>query len=494
MKKVKYFVLLIILLALLIIPTFSKAANEQTYTDEEQGIEWVYQEDDSGNITNLKCNTKTISGKVTIPSKIDGKTVISLGNISYTGTFEECAGITEVIIPDTVTTIGSSTFYNCTGLKSVTLPNKLVTIGDRAFYNCAGLKSITIPEGVTTIGEAAFGNCTGLTSLKIPNSVTTIKSSAFDGCSGIKELTLSENLTSLNSKVFAECSGLTSVVIPESVTTIGGDGYFGAFYSCENLQKILIPDSVVTIGNAAFLNCDKLTIYGNDGMVSKQYAEEHEINFDYISNWDKQESGTDVTPPIVESMKIANESIKNYSKDDAKDMYLIPVGAKLTIKVKFSETIEGTTVPTLTIKFGDGANIELKEGTVGGNTITYTYTLKSTDEGVMSAVSFTGGTITDTAGNSATLSIKTITEEYGPYLINATGTKDNTNNTQDNDNNNNNSDVPNENNNQNTDDPTTATGKLPQTGVTMGIVVLIAVIFSVSIFVYFKLKKWKDIQ
>ena len=43
-----------------------------------------------------------------------------------------------------------------------------------------------------------------------------------------------------------------------------------------------------------------MTIYGNDGMKSKEFAEENNIKFDYIANWDKKDTGDDVTAPAVE--------------------------------------------------------------------------------------------------------------------------------------------------------------------------------------------------
>ena len=48
----------------------------------------------------------------------------------------------EVIIPDSVTSIGESTFRDCICLASITIPNSVTTIGGSAFYNCRGLTSI----------------------------------------------------------------------------------------------------------------------------------------------------------------------------------------------------------------------------------------------------------------------------------------------------------------------------------------------------------------
>lgn len=514
MKKIKCITLLFIVLTLLlVIPNISNAAStEYTYSDTEQGIEWSYQLDDSNNVIQLKCKTTSKTGAVTIPSTIDGKTVISLKGAYNAGAFQNCAGITSVTIPNTITLIGQYAFENCTGLKSITLPDSITKIESRAFSGCSGMTSVTLSNNLTSIAGWAFNGCTGLKSLTIPDSVTTIGEGAFKGCSGLKSLTLSKNLTKITDRSFEGCSGLTSVILPESVTTIEGNytNIYGAFGDCTNLAKILIPDSVASIGTGAFQGCKKLTIYGNDGMTSKEYAEEHEISFDYIANWDKQNSGTDITAPTVESIKVTYASVMNYNKDANKNMYMVPAGAKLVINVNFSEIVEGTTVPTLTIKFGDGENIKVTEGTVGGSTITYIYTVKDTDKGVMTTVDLSGGNIKDAAGNTATLSCPALSIQHssGDFVY-ANGTASNPDNSNNNNNNNdnkdnsnndsNNKDNSNKNNSNNTtdtskkEDNTTATGKLPQTGLTMGMTLAIVVALAGGVFAYFKYSRLKGI-
>ncbi len=65
--------------------------------------------------------------------------------------------VTDLVIPDSVTSIGDLAFYGYTGLKSVTIPNSVTDIGEYAFYGCTGLTNVIIPESVTSIGEKAFG-------------------------------------------------------------------------------------------------------------------------------------------------------------------------------------------------------------------------------------------------------------------------------------------------------------------------------------------------
>ena len=81
--------------------------------------------------------------------------------------FADCTQVTEVVIPDSVTSIGEGTFSNCTSLTSVTIPNSVSYIGNQAFSNCTSLTSVTIPNSVTTIGSFAFGQCSSLSSITV---------------------------------------------------------------------------------------------------------------------------------------------------------------------------------------------------------------------------------------------------------------------------------------------------------------------------------------
>ena len=183
---------------------------------------------------------------------------------------DEETEITDLVIPEGVTSIGNSAFSGCSSLKSVTIPNSVTTIGNSAFSGCSSLKSVTIPNSVTSIGDSAFFFCSGLTSINIPNSVTSIGAHAFNSCSGLTSITIPNSVTSIGVAAFLGCSGLTSITIPNSVTSIEWD----AFRDCTGLTSVSIGSSVTTIGSRAFADCDSLKdVYCNAEKVPNAYSD-----------------------------------------------------------------------------------------------------------------------------------------------------------------------------------------------------------------------------
>ena len=212
---------------------------------------YTYEVGTDGTVTITDCDG-SVWGGATIPSQIDGKPVTSIGNWA----FQSCIGLTDITIPNSVTSIGDGAFSNC-GIKSITIPNGVTSIGDSAFEYCNSLTSITIPNSVTSIGNNAFHDCTGLTSITIPDGVTSIGDREFYNCNSLTSITIPNSVTSIGDSAFKYCSSLTSITIPNSVTSIGDS----AFHDCNSLTSITIPNSVTSIGSNVF---DNTGIYNDE--------------------------------------------------------------------------------------------------------------------------------------------------------------------------------------------------------------------------------------
>ena len=186
-----------------------------------------------------------------------------------------------------ITALPIQAFYKSTNVENLILPNTLITIGEEMFYQ-SKLKTVVIPANATTIGNSAFEQCASLISIDIPANVETIGTAVFWGCSSLATVTF-ENGSQLktigggsySSGAFSDCTALTSIEIPASVETIeaaafkgcsslatvtfengsqlktiGGGSYSsGAFSDCTALTSIEIPASVETIEAAAFKGC-----------------------------------------------------------------------------------------------------------------------------------------------------------------------------------------------------------------------------------------------
>lgn len=196
--------------------------------------------------------------------------------------FLDCTGLTgNLVIPNSVTSIGKRAFSGCTGFTgNLTIGNGLTVIDEGTFYGCSGFTgTLTIGSSVQTIGKEAFKNCNHFTgNLSIPNSVTTLGQECFASCSGFDgTLTIGEGVATINPSPFNNCSGLTAIdynainaTKPEwgnwlygcnalATLTIGSNVesiFEGAFDGKTSLTgNLVIPNSVTTIEKNAFKGC-----------------------------------------------------------------------------------------------------------------------------------------------------------------------------------------------------------------------------------------------
>lgn len=231
--------------------------------------------------------------------------------------FTNCTHLHDVLLPDTVEHIGGGTFAGCNGLEKITLPKNLQTIGQYAFFD-TGLTEIIIPDSVESIGYCAFGyyiSASGQTASKDEAFIIVGKQgsaayiyahdtdSDYDYKNNFSFLTPEQyeekqlEMQALNSTrsgdydyavvdgqvalitcystedvitvpdtidgkkvdaIYTSCFNIScpasEIIIPEGIKEIKRR----AFYECGNLKKITTPASLKTIGDNAFDSCKAL--------------------------------------------------------------------------------------------------------------------------------------------------------------------------------------------------------------------------------------------
>ena len=192
---------------------------------------------------------------------------VSIGDEAFAA--GENAGLSSIVVPATVQSIGDRAFYNYKTVNSITFPTaenaaESITIGDEAFAN-SNVSIVDLPVRLKTLGENVFSGCMSFTTVSIPAENTVYASG--DGvlynyektqivlvpAGRTASLTILGTVTQIGANVF-NGSSLTSVTLEEGITSIGESAFEGS-----KLTSITIPASVTTIGKRAFANCEALT-------------------------------------------------------------------------------------------------------------------------------------------------------------------------------------------------------------------------------------------
>lgn len=214
--------------------------------------------------------------------------------------------VTDLVIPDGVTSIGDYAFSGFTSITSVTIPDSVTSIGRGTFSGCpietatmptlaigfipeTNLKTVVITSG-ETIEDSEFRGYSLLSSVTLGNSVQSIGKSAFENCSALKSIAIAENLTSIGKDAFRECEALEGVYITNLAAWCGitfgresdstwNDAWANPLYFAKKLYlngdlvtDLVISDGVTRINARAFDNGDFTSITIPDSVTSIGYS------------------------------------------------------------------------------------------------------------------------------------------------------------------------------------------------------------------------------
>ena len=242
---------------------------------------------DAEDISILKTMATPDSGKL-VSIDLSRTELLAIGDEA----FAECANLTHIVLPASISQIGNSAFGGCKNLTSISIPEKVTVLGDYAFAECEKLKSINIPQGVTNIPNGCFADCHSLETIKLPLHTKKLGKEAFARCLELSKIEIPAEVTSIGGAVFAGCQKLAFIKVDPNnkkyCSTAGGvlyskDGKYilqypagkeGALYTIPNgvirigsyafsgskaISKITIPATCTSVGYGAFYECEKLS-------------------------------------------------------------------------------------------------------------------------------------------------------------------------------------------------------------------------------------------
>ncbi|MBQ6302046.1 MAG: leucine-rich repeat protein [Bacteroidales bacterium] len=171
------------------------------------------------------------------------ETIISIGNFAFTGTalrdiripskverIESYAfastALERITIPSNVLKVGKHAFSSCSKLQSANIMGAISTIEEGVFMHCSRLTEVILPESVTSIeNQAFFGSA--IESILLPNQLNSIGKQSFAACAYLSHLSIPENVGLIGEEAFASSTGLKSIILnPQTPPTAGANLFY----------------------------------------------------------------------------------------------------------------------------------------------------------------------------------------------------------------------------------------------------------------------------
>lgn len=248
--------------------------------------------------------------------------------------------IKTINISDNVSQIGRSAFCGCEMLVSATIGNSVTKLEDNLFGDCISLKSVKLGNSVSSIGANTFAHCESLKSIDLPGSMRSIGFASFLWCYALENVNFNEGLESLDWEAFAGCKSLKSVKLPNSLKSIEE----GAFTLCESLESVTLGASVDSIKIRTFDFCTSLKHidFANVKFIGNTFKGGNRLeNINIPASVDSIDASF-IGCPIIKSFNVDPANGKYSSKDGilyTKDMTGLVAYPTATADIKFESSV-----------------------------------------------------------------------------------------------------------------------------------------------------------
>lgn len=346
---------------------------------------------------------------VTIPEQIQDSPVVSLGKDLFAKNYS----IKTIEISKNIMFIPLDLLQRCANLESINISkgNTNYLSQDGILYSSDGKTLISYPPGKTNVsylieetvqslGPNCFSNALLLKQLFVPSAVTYINDSSFENWSG--SVYGDDDSSIIN---FAKSNNLPYVIdkppVVEQITQSNTPSQVSGF-SFLATDDAGIVAWTITKSEEAATNWTKITSTLRLNATKDNITENGKYIIwlkdclNHVTQKEVTVNNIDYTPPTVTSINIISPGSGE-----------IFFGETVTIRVTFSEIIKGS-APTLLLNVGGIAGIgTMQPGVVSGTTnyIDYIYTTAK-QAGLITIASYSGGNLTDLAGNIAIINTK----------------------------------------------------------------------------------------
>ncbi len=144
-----------------------------------------------------------------------------------------------------------------TNIRNIIIPNSVISLGENVFDSCLLLESISFPTSIDTLTSGMCIYCDSLTDIYIPDNITRIEYNVFRGCTSLENITLPNNISYIGYNTFYDCTSLEVVDLSNLntgvVPTLGNN----VFYNTPDNLKIIVPEDMIEL----FKNSTNWSVY-----------------------------------------------------------------------------------------------------------------------------------------------------------------------------------------------------------------------------------------